>query len=157
MVILQFLSLPFRAPLVVVLFGVAIVMGHHWSMIQSQHDMDPYIFWCVEVLQALVIVLICTMPDLLIRQVSMLMAISRAISLVIILLLVILGGLYLLRLSILSDVLILASSVLLARLDLARIKVLPSPALTSLALGGILLSGIWLGQMLPASFATGFA
>ncbi|MFL0780625.1 MAG: hypothetical protein AB8E74_01430 [Prochlorococcus sp.] len=157
MAILRFLALPFRAPLVTVMFGVAILMGNHWSIIQSQHGLDPQLFWCVEVVQVVVIVFLCTMPDLLMRQVSMLMAISRAISLVIILLLVILGGLYLLRLSILSDVLILASSVLLARLDLARINVLPSPAITSMTLGGILLSGIWLGQLLPTPFLAGWA
>lgn len=151
MAILRFLAIPFRAPLVTVMFCVAILMGNHWSMIQEARGMNPQIFWYVEVVQAVVIVFICTMPDLFLRQVSMLMAMSRAISLVIVLLMVILGGLYLLRLSILSDVLILASSVLLARLDLARIKVISTPVTLSIALGGIVLFGIWIGQALPSS------
>ena len=36
MSLLRFLVLPLRAPLLLVLFGVAIFLGHHWS-IESEH------------------------------------------------------------------------------------------------------------------------
>ena len=55
----------------------------------------------------------------------MLMASSRVMTLVVTLLVVITGGIYLLKLNMLTDVLILASALLLARLDLIRIHVLP--------------------------------
>ena len=74
------------------------------------------------------------MPDVLLRQMSLLMASSRVLSLVATLLLVITVGLYVLSLSLLSDVLILASAILLARLDLTRIKVVPPPQVTALRL-----------------------
>ena len=75
-------------------------------------------FWCLVLLQTQVVVVFCTMPDLLLRQVSLLMASSRVMTLVVTLLVVITGGIYLLKLNVLTDVLILASAVLLARLDL---------------------------------------
>ena len=77
MPLLRFLLLPFRAPLVLLLFAVATVMGNHWTVFQQQllqsNGLDAPVFWTVEVLQALVVV-VCTMPDLLLRQISMLMA-----------------------------------------------------------------------------------
>ena len=159
MAILRFLVLPFRAPLLLLLFGVAVIMGNYWSTLQPalmrSRGVDPRLFWTVELVQALAVVVICTMPDLLMRQVSLLMASSRAISLIVTLLLVITGGLYLLRLSLLADVLILATSVLLARLDLTRIRVAPPPLVMTIALSSILLLGIWLGQELPAPLFNG--
>ena len=154
MPLLRFLLLPFRAPLVLLLFAVAVVMGNHWTVFQAElmqsEGIDPQLYWTVEVLQSLVVVIICTMPDLLLRQISMLMASSRVFSLVVTLLLVITGGLYLLQLKLLADVLILASAVLLARLDLTRIRVVPSPAVMAFWMSVIVLSGIWLGHSLPS-------
>jgi hypothetical protein len=156
MSLLRFLLLPLRAPLLLVLFGVAVFLGHHWS-IESEHlialqNVSPTLFWTVEVLQSLVIVLICTMPDLLLRQLSLLMASSRVLSLISNLLLVIMVGLYVLSLSVLSDVLILASATLLARLDLTRIKVVPPPQVMAFWLAALVLAGIWLGG--PARWQT---
>ena len=152
MPLLRFLLLPFRAPLVLLLFAVATVMGSHWTVFQQQllqsNGLDAPVFWTVEVLQALVVV-VCTMPDLLLRQISMLMASSRVFSLVVTLLLVITSGLYLLQLKLLADVLILASAVLLARLDLTRIRVVPSPQVMAFWMAVIVLAGIWLGHSLP--------
>ena len=153
MPLLRFLLLPFRAPLVLLLFVVATVMGNHWTVFQQQllqsNGLDEPMFWAVEVLQALVVVVVCTMPDLLLRQISMLMASSRVFSLVVTLLLVITIGLYLLQLKLLADVLILASAVLLARLDLTRIRVVPSPQVMAFWMAVIVLAGIWLGHSLP--------
>ena len=153
MPLLKFLLLPFRAPLVLLLFAVATVLGNHWTVFQADlmqsEGVDPQLFWTVEVVQALVVVIICTMPDLLLRQISMLMASSRVFSLVVTLLLVITGGLYVLQLKLLADVLILASAVLLARLDLTRIRVVPAPAVMAIWMSAIVLSGIWFGHHLP--------
>jgi hypothetical protein len=74
------------------------------------------------------------------------MAASRVVSLVITLLIVTVGGLYLLHLRVLANVLILASAVLLARLDLARIRVAPPPVVLSVSLTALVLAGAALGR-----------
>jgi hypothetical protein len=74
------------------------------------------------------------------------MAASRVVSLVITLLIVTVGGLYLLHLRVLANVLILASAVLLARLDLARIRVAPPPLVLSASLTALVLAGAALGR-----------
>ena len=89
------------------------------------------------------------MPDLPMRQVSLLMAASRVISLVITLLLVITLGIYVLRLNLLSDILIMATSILLARLDLSRIEP-PTPAITGCLLFILVISGLLVGHALPS-------
>jgi hypothetical protein len=102
----------------------------------------------VECLQAVIVVVICSIPDLLLRQVSVLMIASRVLSLVITLLVVTMGGLYLLHLNVLANVLILASSVMLARLDLARIRIFNPPLLITGLLALIVLAGMTLGQLI---------
>ena len=153
MALVRLLLLPFQAPLLLVLFAVSVVMGNHWTMLQQQlersQNISAELFWTVEVTQVLAVVVICTLPDLLMRQVSLLMASSRVISLVVTLLMVITLGLYLLRLNLLSDILIIASAVLLVRLDLSRIGRSPPPSITALALFGLVISGVWLGAQLP--------
>ena len=126
--------LPLRAPALLLLALTRFYLGIHWSA-----EMTASLSAAVRVpllsdfllpmqfIQAIAVVLVCTMPNLLMREVSALMAISRVVSLVVTLLLVITGGLYLLHLSVLANVLILASSVLLARLDMARVRVVPHP------------------------------
>ena len=57
--------------------------------------------------------------------------------------------LLMLSLSLLSDVLILGSATLLARLDLSRIKVVPPPQLMAFWLAVIVMAGIWIGHDLP--------
>jgi hypothetical protein len=84
----------------------------------------------------------------LLRQVSVLMIASRVLSLVITLLVVTMGGLYLLHLNVLANVLILASSVMLARLDLARIRIFNPPLLITGLLALIVLAGMTLGQLI---------
>jgi hypothetical protein len=90
------------------------------------------------------------MPDLLLQRISNLMAASRVMSLVISLLIVTVGGLYLLHLKVLTNVLILGTTVLLARLDLARIRVAPPPVLLAGVLGVLVLSGAWVGRWLAS-------
>ena len=153
MPILQLLSLPVRAPLLTVLFLVAVVLGNHGQIVQpgftSLYGVSAAWFWCLVLLQALVVVVFCTIPDLLLRQVSLLMASSRVMTLVVTLLVVITGGIYLLKLNVLTKVLILASALLLARLDLIRIGVQPAAGICLLVMSLVVIGGIFAGTLLP--------
>jgi len=102
-------------------------------------------------LQALLVVVVCTIPDVLMHELSAMMAYSRVVSLVGTLLLVITGGLYLLHLSVFSSVLVLACSVLLARLDLVRADMVPPRLLTIILLALVVLLGICLGWWLATN------
>ena len=154
--ILRLMLLPVQAPMLLLLFAVSTYLGMHWSrpitVEASELASLGTLVWSAECLQALVVVVVCTMPDLLLRQISSLMAASRVVSLVVTLLLVITGGLYLLHLDVLSNVLILASTVLLARLDLVRIRVLPPPLLMAALLSLLVLGGAGLGRVLEARY-----
>jgi hypothetical protein len=149
--LLRLVSLPLRAPMLLVLLAVSIYEGLHWSGPTLPPDGGlaglTMVMWSIDCLHAVAVVLICTMPDLLLQRVSNLMAASRVMSLVITLLIVTVGGLYLLHLNVLSNVLILASAVLLARLDLARIRVNPPPLRQALALVVWVLIGAVIGRM----------
>ena len=153
MSILRLLSLPVRAPLLTVLFLVAVVLGNHGQIVQpgftSLYGVSAAWFWCLVLLQAQVVVVFCTMPDLLLRQVSLLMASSRVMTLVVTLLVVITGGIYLLKLNVLTNVLILASALLLARLDLIRIGVLPAAGICLFVMSLVVIGGIFAGTLLP--------
>ena len=146
-------SLPLRAPLLIVLFGVSAVMGHQWTLLSPRFSASsglplPLLFG-LEVLQLLLVLILCTMPDLLMRRVSLLMASSRSMTLLVTLLVVIGAGIYLLRLNVLTDVLIIASALLLARLDLVRIGLDATPVTSILLLGTLLFGGVVLGHSLP--------
>ena len=161
MPILRLLSLPVRAPLLTVLYLVAVVLGNHWQMAQpsftSLYGVSAAWFWCFVLLQVQVVVVFCTMPDLLLRQVSMLMASSRVMTLVVTLLVVITGGSYLLKLNVRTDVLILASAVMLARLDLIRIGVLPAAGICLCLMSVVVIGGIVSGTLLPNPTVSFFA
>jgi hypothetical protein len=102
----------------------------------------------VECLQALLVVVVCTIPDVLMHQLSTMMAYSRVVSLVGSLLLVIAGGLYLLHLAVFSSVLILACSVLLVRLDLVRAEMVLPRWITIILLSLVVMLGVFLGWWL---------
>jgi hypothetical protein len=153
--ILRLSLLPLRAPFLLLLLATSVYLGMHWTVhapvdISTLESLPPIfqLYWSIECLQALVVVAAASMPDLLMRQVAMLMAASRVITLVVSLLLVTMAALYLLHLNVLTDVVILACSVLLARLDLTRIRVVYPPLLTAAGLGLYVLAGIWLGRWL---------
>lgn len=132
--LLTLLVLPLRAPALLLLALTSCYLGIHWSA-EMQASISSAVrvpllsdfYLPMQFLQAIAVILVCTMPNLLMREISALMAISRVVSLVVTLLVVITGGLYLLHLSVLANVLILATSVLLARLDMARVRVVPHP------------------------------
>ena len=157
------LLLPVRAPMLLVLLLVSGYMGLHWAdvapVLASQAE-SPWqaqlagpLFWPLQCLQALVVVVLCAMPDVLLRELSALMAASKALTLVVTLLIVITGGLYLLHLAVLTEVLALAAAVLLARLDLSRLRVSPSPLLSAFGLSLWVLLGIALGLWLHSRLA----
>ena len=150
---MRWFSLPLRAPLLIVLFGVSAVMGHQWTLLSPRFSASsglplPLLFG-LEVLQLFLVLILCTMPDLLMRRVSLLMASSRSMTLLVTLLVVIGAGIYLLRLNVLTDVLIIASALLLARLDLVRIGLDATPVTSILLLGTLLFGGVVLGHSLP--------
>jgi len=149
---LRLLMLPLQAPMLLLLLAVSTYLGLHWSrpLVQDETQLDALgtLVWSVECLQALVVVLICTMPLILLRQISSLMATSRVLSLVMTLLLVTVGGLYLLHLEVLANVLILGSAVMLARLDLVRIQVVPPPLVMAVVFSVLVLGGASFGRVL---------
>jgi hypothetical protein len=159
MALLRLALLPFRAPMLLLLFGVSVYFGAHWTELAPRamelRGLDPGMFWAVELVQTAVVVLVCSLPQLLLRHISLLMASSRVLTLVVTLLLVITAGLYLLNLRVLSEVLILASAVMLARLDLTRIRVVPSPTVTATALLLLVGGAIWAGHRLALEVAAG--
>ena len=161
MPILRLLSLPVRAPLLTVLFLVAVLLGNHGQIVQpgftSLYGVSAVWFWCLVLLQAQVVVIFCTIPDLLLRQVSLLMASSRVMTLVVTLLVVITGGIYLLKLNVLTNVLILASALMLARLDLIRIGVQPAAGICLLVMSLVVIGGIFAGTLLPHPTVSLFA
>lgn len=145
--------------MLLVLVAIAVYEGLSWGHSPEMGSASPHwpsLLWSLDCLHAAVVVLICTMPDLLLQWVSSLMAASRVVSLVITLLIVTIGGLYMLHLSVLSHVLILASGVLLVRVDLARIRVVPPPLLLGGSLILLVLVGATAGHLLAAQ-DSGFA
>lgn len=153
--LVNLLLLPLRAPMLLLLLLISTYLGLHWSrpglLTDPQQASFTTLIWSAECLQALVVVVMCTVPDLLIRGIASMMAASRVASLVMTLLIVITSGLYLLHLEVLSNVLILASAVLLARLDLVRLRVVPPPFVMTLVLSVLVLGGLSLGRNLEAS------
>ena len=155
----RLLLLPLRAPMLLVLVAIAVYEGLQWSqplpgVVPSGMAQLSSLFWSLDCLHALLVVVVCTMPDLLLQRVSSLMAASRVMSLVISLLIVTVGGLYLLHLKVLTNVLILGTTVLLARLDLARVRVAPPPLLMAAVLGALVLAGAGVGRWLASSGGT---
>lgn len=146
----RYLLLPFRAPMLPILVLVSAYMGFDWSLsrpaVEGQATIEGLV-WAMECLQAVVVVVICTLPDLLLRQISSLMATSRVVSLVASLLIVTLVGIYMLHLQMLASVLILGSSVLLARLDMVRVRLVPPPMVTLALLVVLVLGGASLGRL----------
>lgn len=155
--LLALLLLPLRAPLLLVLFAISVYLGVHWSLSGAHQQLSagPFseVFWSIDCLHAVLVVFVCTMPELLLQRVSALMAASRVISLVFTLLIVTVGGLYLLHLNVLANVLILASAVLLARLDLVRLRLLPPPLLSAIGLSLLVLIGSAVGRHLAGNGA----
>ncbi|MFZ4805431.1 MAG: hypothetical protein ACOYLI_12320 [Synechococcus lacustris] len=129
---LKWLLLPVRAPMLTLLGAISFYLGAHWGFqqdsIRSAMVVDSYwdeIFWAFALLQVFVLVFFCTLPDLVLRQISLFMAASKVITLVITLLVVVLAGMYLLYMPGFVDLLVLAAALMLARLDMVRLNIWP--------------------------------
>jgi hypothetical protein len=149
--LLRLMVLPLRAPLVLLLVAVAVYIGSSWRTPAVAGD--GLLAWLTafgsfDALQTLLVVVVCSMPLRLLRGVTGLMAASQVMTLVLTLLIVTLGALYLLRLEVLSRVLILGSAVLLARVDLARVRVVPPPLQLSIGLSTLVLVSCAFGRWL---------
>lgn len=149
--VFRLLLLPIRAPMVLLLVAVSAYLGLHWTqpMGEVESHLRPIgdLVWSAECLQAVAVVLVCTMPLQLLQQVSSMMSASRVVSLVLTLLMVTMAGLYLLHMDVLANVLILGCAVLLARLDLVRARLVTPLWLTALALSLLVLGGVSLGRL----------
>lgn len=148
--LLRYLLLPFRAPMLLILVLVSAYVGLDWSVSRAAlpgHEAMDSLAWTMECLQAVVVVVLCTLPDLLLRQLSSLMATSRVVSLVATLLLVTLVGIYMLHLEMLANVLVLGCSVLLARLDMVRARLVPPPLVTVALLVLLVIGGASFGKL----------
>jgi len=149
--LLSLLLVPLQAPMLLLLLAVSGYLGAHITteagMNQDMTAGAAPVLWWMECLQAMVVVVLCSIPDLLLRQMSALMSSSRVVSLVFTLLIVTMGGLYLLHLNVLANVLILASTVMLARLDLARIRIVNPSLLITALLALIVLTGMTFGHL----------
>lgn len=149
--LLRLLLLPLRAPLLLVLVGVAVSIGTSWRLTEPETrgllGLLGWV-WSLDVLHTLLVVVVCCMPLRLLRAITGLMATSQVVTLVLTLLIATLTALYLLRLEVLSRVLILGSAVLLARVDLARVRVVPPPLTLSIGFSVLVLvsgaAGRWL-------------
>ena len=164
MPILRLLLLPFRAPMLLVLLLVSAYLGFSWTNLAPQVVALPWLpgngdhvrllrdlIIPLECLQAIAVVVICTVPDLLLREISFFMARSKALTLITTLFLVITGGVYLMHLNVLTDVLLLGAAVLLARLDLIRLRLPMNPIGVATGLSSLLLTGVWIGHQVHRS------
>ena len=164
MPILRLLLLPFRAPMLLVLLLVSAYLGFSWTNLAPQVVALPWLpgngdhvrllrdlIIPLECLQAIAVVVICTVPDLVLRELSFFMARSKVLTLMTTLFLVITGGVYLMHLNVLTDVLLLGASVLLARLDLIRLRLPMNPFGVATGLSALVLAGVWLGHQFHRS------
>ena len=164
MPILRLLLLPFRAPMLLVLLLVSAYLGFSWTNLAPQVVALPWLpgngdhvrllrdlIIPLECLQAIAVVVICTVPDLVLRELSFFMARSKVLTLITTLFLVITGGVYLMHLNVLTDVLLLGASVLLARLDLIRLRLPMNPFGVATGLSALVLAGVWLGHQVHRS------
>jgi hypothetical protein len=74
------------------------------------------------------------------------MARSKVLTLITTLFLVITGGVYLMHINVLTDVLLLGAAVLLARLDLIRLHLPMNPVGVATGLSALVLAGVWIGH-----------
>jgi hypothetical protein len=159
MPILRLLLLPFRAPMLLVLLVVSAYLGLSWSTLAPLAVALPWLpgngehvtllkdlVMPLECLQAVAVVVFCTVPDLVLRELSFFMARSKVLTLITTLFLVITGGVYLMHINVLTDVLLLGAAVLLARLDLIRLRLPMNPVGVATGLSALVLAGVWIGH-----------
>jgi len=155
----KLLLLPIRAPMITLLGLISFYLGVHWGFQQDglrgggiDETIVDEAYWIFNLIQVFVITLFCTLPDLVLRQLSLFMAASKVLTLVLTLLLVVLGSMYLLYLPGFSDFLVLASALLLARLDLVRLRIWPSSWLALFGFTAFIMFFVTYGEMMHLEF-----
>ena len=128
----KLLLLPIRAPMITLLGIISFYLGVHWGFQQDamrgsgvDASLVDEAYWIFNLFQVFVVTFFCTLPDLVLRQLSLFMAASKVLTLVVTLLVVVLGGMYLLYWPGFDSILVMACALLLARLDLVRLNVWP--------------------------------
>ena len=128
----RWLTLPARAPMLILLALISVYLGAHWGLLQedirssvADQSLVAEAYWVLSLSQVVIVVSFCTLPELVLRQISLFMAASKALTLVVTLLVVVVGGMYLLYMPGFGDLLVLTAALLLARLDLVRLKIWP--------------------------------
>jgi len=128
----KLLLLPIRAPMITLLGMISFYLGAHWGFQQDamrgsgvDDSLVDEAYWIFNLFQVFVVTFFCTLPDLVLRQLSLFMAASKVLTIVVTLLVVVLGGMYLLYWPGFDSILVMACALLLARLDLVKLKVWP--------------------------------
>ena len=82
---------------------ISFYLGVHWGFQQDamrgsgvDASLVDEAYWIFNLFQVFVVTFFCTLPDLVLRQLSLFMAASKVLTLVVTLLVVVLGGMYLL-------------------------------------------------------------
>ncbi len=129
---LKLLLLPIRAPMITLLGLISFYLGANWGFEQDVlrgSGIDATIvdkaYWIFYLAQVFVVILFCTLPDLVFGQLTLFMGASKFLALALALLFFVLVNMYLWYKPG-NDLTILASALLLARLDLARLRIWPS-------------------------------
>lgn len=135
--LLRLLVLPLRAPMLTLLVVIATYEGMQWTR--------PLL---MESLGDILVVTLCTMPDRLLESLNRMIGRSQVVGLIFSLLLLTVGWMFLLYLKVLPNVLILGCAVLLARLDLLRLRMAPGPLPLTMALSLVVLTAAGFGHWL---------
>ena len=129
---LRWLTLPARAPMLILLALISVFLGAHWGLLQADirssvadQSLVDEAYWVLSLSQVVIVVSFCTLPELVLRQISLFMAASKALTLVVTLLVVVVGGMHQPYMPGFGDLLVLTAALLLARLDLVRLKIWP--------------------------------
>ena len=116
---LRWLTLPARAPMLILLALISVYLGAHWGLLQedirssvADQSLVDEAYWVLSLSQVVIVVSFCTLPELVLRQISLFMAASKALTLVVTLLVVVVGGMYLLYMPGFADLLVLTAALL---------------------------------------------
>lgn len=133
---------------------ISFYLGAHWGFEQDglrgngiDGTMADEVYWFFNLVQAFVVIFLCTVPDLVLSYLSLLMGASKVLALVATLLFVVLVGMYLLYIPG-NDFIVLGSVLLLARLDLTRLRIWPSSWLALFSFTVYIMFFITYGEMM---------
>ncbi|MCY4054988.1 MAG: hypothetical protein OXF25_08270 [Cyanobacteria bacterium MAG CAR3_bin_5] len=149
-----------RTPTVLLVLALLFYFGHLWTLRAANTPLLPLnasnsarLYWLFIMAQLQYLVLLCTMPGLVLRRLTMPITTSRFVSFLVVFPVGLLGVAGLIHLQALGHGLILAAALLLARLDLTEADLYPAPArawlITNLLSLLMVSLGAGLGSRLP--------